>query len=301
MSDPEQLPQRWMEQVELFSGAWSEALCRVYARLDVDSPDITANWQLTGTLTGPTCAYGETLPATFRFVDRGPGGPPLAEALVPEPNAWTPEMPHLYQAVVELREGATLLARTGRMFGIRPLGAAGAGLRYAGKGWVLRGVHGADSSLVDLAAWHAAETALVVSHPGDDLCEAASRDGVLIVAELSNSYVDEIHRLSRWPAVGLVSLSASAEPLPRAIARNLLVGRRLSAESDRWDMDPRSDVVFVELGASVEPLTEFMDCPLPVIAVRPADAFSNVETGRSACDRLQRDLARRGQFAGYIV
>ena len=41
----------------------------------------------------------------FAFVDRGPGASLLAEAIVPEPCFWTPEMPHLYQAEVQLRRG----------------------------------------------------------------------------------------------------------------------------------------------------------------------------------------------------
>ena len=66
--------------------------------------------QLTGTLAGPSCLYAKTLQATFSLVDRGPGESLLAEAIVPEPCFWTPEMPQLYQADVQLRRRGEILA-----------------------------------------------------------------------------------------------------------------------------------------------------------------------------------------------
>jgi hypothetical protein len=282
------------DRLDLFVGGMSQAVCRVYARW---SDSHAEDSQLTGTLTGPTCLYGETLPATSRFLDKGPGGPPLAEATVPEPSFWTPQMPQLYQAHVQLRRGDQLQAEVTRSFGIRPLGAAGARLRLDGKAWVLRGVMRDDIAVEELPTWHDSDTTLVARCPSDALCEAASRIGVLIAAELAEADANEIRRLSRWPAVGIVSLPAGASPEIANLGHNLLLAERFSAGQlavpGAW-----ADLVICE----VEDPSRFDAAQLnkPVLACRPLRATSSVNR-RAGCDRLQGELAPRGQFAGYIV
>jgi hypothetical protein len=282
------------DRLDLFVGGMSQAVCRVYARW---ANSVVEGAQLTGTLTGPTCLYGETLPATSRFLDRGPGGPPLAEATVPEPSFWTPQMPQLYQARVQLRRGDQLQAEVTRSFGIRPLGAAGMRLRLDGKAWVLRGVMRDDVTEEELPGWHDSDTALVVPCPSDTLCEAASRIGVLIVAVLAEADGNEIRRLSRWPAVGIVSLPAGSAPQVANLGHNLLLAERFGAGQPvvpaAW-----ADLVICE----VDDPSRFDAAQLfkPVLACRPLRTTSSVNR-RAGCDRLQGDLAPRGQFAGYIV
>jgi Glycosyl hydrolases family 2 len=55
---------------------------------------------LRGTLRGPYCASAHTLPADYRFrnlLDQ----PLAAEAIVPDPCLWSPDLPHVYRADVE--------------------------------------------------------------------------------------------------------------------------------------------------------------------------------------------------------
>jgi hypothetical protein len=40
---------------------------------------------------------------------------------------------------------------------------------------------------------------------------------------------------------------------------------------------------------------------LPIVAVRRLHSPHPVDQARAACDKLQRDLASIGQFAGYVV
>jgi len=40
---------------------------------------------------------------------------------------------------------------------------------------------------------------------------------------------------------------------------------------------------------------------LPIIVSRKLTEPQPLQTARSACDELQRDLAPMGQFAGYVV
>ncbi len=267
---------RLSDRLELFFGARSEAMCRVYAR--IAEADAGSDWRITGTLTGPECVYGETLPATFRFADRGPNGPPLAEALVPEPNLWTPEMPHLYRADVQIACGDAVVERVERIFGIRPLGATPRGLRFAGKGWALRGVRAEAADDDDLRHWHAADTAMVVAHPHDGLCQAASRTGVLIVAELIGAAIDELRRLSRWPAVGLVSLPSTVRQLPPGVGRNLLFAQKFAA-GEAIAPAEGIDLVFCEVADHAKLPPGANDCLLPIVAVRPARSATSVGQG----------------------
>ncbi len=62
----------------------------------------------------------------------------MAAAIVPEPCFWTPDMPQIYQAIVELRQAGNVVARAERIVGMRTLGATGRKLFYDGKRWVLR-------------------------------------------------------------------------------------------------------------------------------------------------------------------
>ena len=89
------------DRLEIFFGEGHDAIAHVYARLR--GRTTADDFQLAGRLTGPTCLYAETLPATLSFVDRGPGNSLVAATIVPEPCFWTPDMPQVYQAVVELR------------------------------------------------------------------------------------------------------------------------------------------------------------------------------------------------------
>ena len=43
------------------------------------------------------------------------------------------------------------------------------------------------------------------------------------------------------------------------------------------------------------------ECKVPVIAYRPLEASEEFDDARAACDRLQRDLAGGGDYAGYMV
>jgi hypothetical protein len=74
---------------------------------------------LSGTLRGPYCETARTLPAEFAFRDVGPKENGLAEAIVPDPCVWSPELPHLYEARVEARQGDRLVAEYRGMIGLR--------------------------------------------------------------------------------------------------------------------------------------------------------------------------------------
>ena len=291
------------DQVELFFGDASDALARVYVRLRGAD---TSGLSLGGVLTGPQCHYAQTLPARFDFVDRGRGPSLLAEAIVPEPCFWTPEMPHHYQASIELREGDRPIAQCQRLLGIRTLGAAGRNLIYDGKRWVVRGVGLKALIEAEIEQLHSADTAGLVPAPSDALCRYASRVGAMLMAELDEPRVDEIRRLARWPAVAIVTLPAD-EPLDLdGLAHNLLLAARFGARKS-LKVPPWAQLAMVDVNGQTGLAEQLSQLELPVIARGcPRQAGGTILERRLECDGLQRDLAGRTEFvgrdfAGYIV
>jgi hypothetical protein len=272
-------------------------MCRVYARCLTQNAE---GCTLGGSLTGPVCAYAHTLPATLPLVDCGPGEAPLAAAYVPEPCFWTPDMPHLYRAQVQLYREGRVLASATRVVGIRALGATGRKLVYDAKRWVLRGVRAAAISPTDLETWRASGAAMIVSNPSDALCEQASRVGVLLVADLDAFDPGEIRRLSRWPAVGMVILPCRSRIELGGLRHNLLLAERFDV-GEAIAPAPWAQVAICEVADPDEFSVNFASCPIAVIALRPAKGLASVADGRARCDCVQRDLAARGDLSGYIV
>lgn len=285
------------ERIEIFFGQASDALCYVYAQLS--GPPAGDDWQLAGSLRGPSCSVSATLPATHPFVPLAPGDSLLARAVVPEPSFWTPEMPHLYQAEVKLKQGQREVASARRLFGIRTLGCAGHKLVYGGKRWVLRGVRLDEvPTATDWNGWRESDTAALVDNPGDALCEEASRAGVLLLARLNADQVGEIARLSRWPAVGIVVLPAGADPALGNRRHNLVLAQQVEAS---MQPAPWAQAVVLEIQGNI---VDDAMTPLHGVAtlvLRNAGSLSSVAAGRGECDHLQRDLAARGDWAGFIV
>lgn len=290
---------------EIFVGEANPAEARFYARMPWDAESSPV---LVGIVSGPSCRYARTLPARVALVDQGPGSSLLAQAIVPDPCFWTPDLPFLYDVEVQLRPGSRYtmplpLAR--RTVGIRPLGVRGNRLVLEGKTWVLRGAQVASVGDFPLAAWHDAGAAMLVADPTDELCNEASRVGVLLLAELScptDRLPAELRRLSDHAAVGFAILpyDTIADDDLRQAARSLILVQMAAIESPQ-STAPWAQVVICPAG-DLDAACRFADaCRLPIIACRKLDDPATVQDARLACDRLQRDLAGRGDFAGYIV
>jgi hypothetical protein len=254
---------------------------------------------LAGHLTGPFCRYAQTLPATIPLVDLGPGPSLLAQAVVPDPCFWTPELPFLYRARVELHADGKLLASTERPLGIRRLGSRGRWFYYEGRPWVLRGAHRWRAEVSDVPEFRQADAALFVDDPGEALCVAASEQGVLIVAGLdgrdAESLQRSIRRLARHACVGFIVLDDLPDHLdPRTLAPNVVFVQRVDRARTpaRWAR-----------ALLCNELERLPKSPLlPVIAYRPARGCSiSIPEHRCMCDDLQRDLAGWNAIAGYLV
>jgi len=84
------------------------------------------------------------------------------------------------------------------------------------------------------------------------------------------------------------------------VAHNLILAQRFSPDEPivpaTWAQALLCDTDNPETLAG-----KVRDCHLPVIALRSAGKLATIEDARRQCDRLQRDLAGRGDFAGYLV
>lgn len=295
------------DRLEIFFGEANNAAARVYARLADES--MTDNCCLTGRVIGPTCPYSHTLSATIplraKSARESAGGALLAEAVVPDPCFWTTELPFLYRVELELRRGDEVLASAQRLLGIRRLGVHGRRLIFEGRGWGARGVDVREVPERPLAAWRAADLAMIVEQPDDALCAEASRLGVLLIAELAGedeSLAADLRRLARWPAVAMAMLPAGVpfEPSLRKVARNLLVAERVQGSGFRVQ-DFKADVWVCEDETAERIAATAQETLLPVLAWRRAGWRDELADARRECDLLQRDLANTGEFAGFLV
>jgi len=297
------------DRLELFHGDAHEAAARVYARLPQDDSTVgtLAGARLAGQLIGPECRFAQTLPATIQFQDRGAGaGGLLAEAVVPDPCFWTPELPFLYRAKIELilSDGKKSVIDE-RYFGIRRLGTRGRSLYLDGKRWVARGICYERPTVTQILAARAADVALRVRQPDEMDCVAACIYGVPLWIDVRGTPAEiaaEIRRVSRWPAVFgvIVELSPALGDEFRVPGGNLLLAVDISTAAT--PLPARAQVAVCEAADAKSFARQIAGCPLPVIAVRKLrDAETPLADARKACDRLQYDLAAIGDFAGYFV
>ena len=131
------------EGLQVFFGASDPAQARIYAQVELPESLLAnqADLQLSGRLIGPDCEFAHTLPARIPIVHRDASHARLlAEAIVPDPCFWNPELPFLYRAEIQLHRGNSLLASWQRTLGIRRLGPRGRFLFFDGKRFVLRGI-----------------------------------------------------------------------------------------------------------------------------------------------------------------
>lgn len=291
-----------MDELDIFYGAMSPQVARVFARLKRAEGEAGADWTLSGHVRGPQCDYTRTLPATIPFRDLGPGATMLAQAVVPDPCYWSPSLPHLYQLHVELRHEGRTIDTFERLWGIRPLGPHGRDFLLAGKRWVMRGVRRDQVAIEDLPRWRETGAVLVQENPTEELCAQASKVGVFILALVEQEAAERnayLRRLARFPSVAGAVLEGPVDfESLRALTPNLLYGERVPAGSSLAADSPAAFVYCEWDGAKLD------DHPAigkPIVFARRVSATGELSDARAACDGLQRDLAPFGDFAGYVV
>ncbi|MCI0492914.1 MAG: hypothetical protein L0Z07_08255 [Planctomycetes bacterium] len=287
--------------IEMFVGAVTNVEARVYAQ----HPKVSTGGHivLRGRMRGPFCRHARTLAAEIVFRDLGPGPTALAEAVVPDPCTWSPDLPHYYEADIEAREGQRVVAEYHGMLGIRRLAVRGTSFVLDGRRWVVRGTRPAEVGDSDLSAWRRERLVMMAANPGDELCESASREGVCLIAELADDEASDetLLRLSRWPAVLMTVEPEVGLNHGAAAPRGLLAMRKLVA--GEAPCPPGCSSVFV-MGRDVtntDRVSKRLTACGPVIAERLSGPYGSLAVARAACDALQRDMAIQWNLAGYVV
>lgn len=283
-----------------------------------------------GTLTGPSCTLAATLPTTAALADQGAGDgrAPLARGLCTEPGFWTPELPCLYRAEVELRRGDRVVASGWRHVGLRRAGARGRSIWLDGRRYVPRGV-ACDGSVDDLKSLRSLHAAAVIAGDrlGTAVESAADRAGVAIVVRVPvpgdgpdavGGVAAAIAERALHPSVLLSILPATlSADVVAAIARatsqsrgTMLLATAVDGRLPPPPLPPGIDVVVVELPAGGLPHAAWHAGPgLPLVACETGAAAGPAEA-RAACDSLQARLADWGSstpgaspvdWAGYLV
>jgi len=291
------------DQLDVFYGELTVHRAYVYARLP--RPEGGEGWSLSGKLRGPRCLHAQTLPASAKLVDQGPGPTLLARALLPDPCCWSPDLPAIYDVAVNLVCGSEVVATARRELGLRMVGIRGRNLSLDGKRWVLRGVGTASTTARLPREWHAAPAAMVASDPSEEQLAEAAQWGALAIVEIDEpgeSAIQRLRELARFPAVAIAVIRRE---LPGEFAMSQCVPNLLLAQPIRPGeaplLQPWAELAVVsasdpELFASVS-----SRLTVPVVAQRRLTTPVSISEARAACDTLQRDLAPSGQFAGYIV
>jgi hypothetical protein len=308
-----------IDELDVFHGQVTDELAQVYVR-HRNLPG-GGEYKIRGRVHGPYCDIARTIPNSVPLRDLAPGETLLARADIPEPCTWSPDLPAQYEVEIELMRGGECVASESRRLGIRRFGPRGKGLYLSGRRYVLRGIHAtsvesdtangsgaADGFASDLETWRECGAAIVIDNPSDDLCDATSRHGVMIVARIDAREAEpELRRLSRWASVGIVWIEADADSPPsvdaatlRAATPNVVLAQSLEFGSIAGPA-PWAQLAICDIGSGANTVEELSRLGIPAIASRKLAVRQSLEMTRSACDALQRDLALAGLLAGYIV
>jgi hypothetical protein len=280
-------------QIDVYYAPLSPISCEIWVRLrDVPAGE---QWTIAGQVRGPECCTSRMLPATNLLRCVSSGGEPRASALVPDPCFWSPELPAFYRIKIDVSRNGKLAGSFDRTLGIRPLAVRGRNLYWDSRRFVLRAVACESSIESDIAAWRESGAAMVVDCPDDSLCRAATEDGVLLAVRLRGDaeLLAKSRRVARWGAVAFIFTEGEVSMKVVNSSPNLLfVESRCEGDSPSQLPIEAVEIQTLETGPSQVK---------PAIAIRRLPAATDVATARSECDRLQRDLAPCGDWAGYVV
>jgi hypothetical protein len=292
-----------LDQLDVFYGELTVHRAYVYARLR--RPEAGENWSLSGQVRGPRCLHARALPASAKLVDQGPGPTLLARAVLPDPCCWSPDLPAIYDVMIDLVRGGEVVVTARRELGLRMLGVRRRDLALEGKRWVLRGVGAASTTARLPREWHEAPAALLASDPNEEQLAEAAQWGALAIVEIGepgDSAIQRLHELARCPAVAIAVLRGElpADFVKSQFAPNLLLAQPIGP-GDTRAIQPWAELAVVSADEPNSFSSISSRLTVPVLAQRRLRSPLPIAAARAACDTLQRELAPIGQFAGYIV
>lgn len=280
--------------LDIFHRRASPISCEIVCRWREAGDDSS----ITGTVRGPECAKSRMLPATFtlRSAPSSDGKDAYAVATIPDPCFWSPALPAFYRVTIDLLRPSEKAVHVERSLGIRPLDIRGRSFYWEARRWVPRAVCFESLTRFDWDEFREQGATLCIREPEDDFCRRASDEGILLLARIGapKDLLRNLRRLARWSAVAFVLVegeSKNAGELQNAAPNMVLVERYHESN------EPTAPAIAVDIAdeSLKPPRTK------PAIAIRRLMQPADAATARSSIDRLQRDLAPGGDWAGYIV
>jgi hypothetical protein len=207
-------------------------------------------------------------------------------------------MPFLYQVDVHCEDGDGVVRSETFCWGMRRLEVHRDDLRLDGRRYVIRAIEDQGLGVADLPELRELAGALLSRDPDETLCQEASELGVLLIVEL-NVELDSESQLRGWSRYPAVCIGVGTDPSivgPR-VAHDII--RAVNCHAGNATLPTGADVVICT-ESDVTRIVRQTESGKPILVRRQHGGGSPREL-RAECDRLQRDLAPFGQFAGYVI
>ncbi len=287
----------------VFHGDLNPQVAHVYVQL----PSAPAqDMRLRGHVHGPRSRLTRTLPASVPLTDLGAGPSVLARALVPDPCYWGPGQPYLYDVEVELCRGNRPLFSFRQTLGVRSFGLHGRRLLLQSRPWTLVGCYETSVTAASNSAWRDSQAVRVVMDPSERVCQEASEEGVMLIAELrggaTDSLAHEVHRLGKWAAVMLIIVGPrEAAKLPlRVRAPNVLLAEHIR-EPDPPVLSDGTHLAICDLSDSALVSRLAATGTIPWIARRRLVSAVPLDEAVEQCRRLHEEYVPIGACLGCLV
>jgi hypothetical protein len=306
-------------EIEMIQGPFNSISTQVFARANLVSfaegnldrqSAWQAGWRIAGQITGPYCVHSETLPAVIAFHDQGDGAGLLATARIPDPCAWTARLPATYKVDIELTHAGKCKQKSSHLFTfrgneIRQNSFYQTDLNGNYRRWVLRCVqHPLDDALEDGGDQFREEGLIcIVINPTTEQCSLATHHGVAILAIVqqpdTETTISAVQQLEMWGCVTAGVLVGDVEIKDIDLNNvQIPIGSWVSDVSK--PLPEWAQFCIVDI-ANISEVNAFMDWQKMPVIVSDMRPFEDCVSARSQCAALQKDVAAKGDYAGYCI
>ncbi|MEZ6119464.1 MAG: hypothetical protein R3C28_23245 [Pirellulaceae bacterium] len=244
-----------------------------------------------GRIKGPFVPGSRTIPAAHAF--QFDAGRNALVANVLEPCFWSTPMPSAYRVEIQTPDEQEVQFECGLV----RIGVRNESFFLNGRRWVFRAVQANSSSSFDLPLLADLHLGVYLQRPSFEFVRSCSQHGVPVLVEWCDADGDINQFIVSYSKLGGVVGFVVNGQWPDADLRSLSPNRLfLTVEKDGGADVAHGKILDVGV---IQEFGEQPSCPVVAIARSAAD-LGDPNQVRSACERIQRDLAPRFDLAGYV-